>query len=82
MRLSHDQQHSFGDSQLLVRTLELACESDDLGLFGGELADLLVGLLTVENAGVVLFAPSLISEEYRPSRRRYAPPPLLRQVCS
>ena len=37
--------HSFG----------LSCESGDLGLFGCELAD----LLSVEDAGVELFAPIL-----------------------
>ncbi|QZS52569.1 hypothetical protein [Rhodococcus opacus] len=32
-------------------------ESGDLDLFGSELADLLAGLLTVEDAGVAPFAP-------------------------
>ena len=43
--------------QPLVRAGEFAGEPGDLGLLGGELADLLAGFLAGEDPGVALFAP-------------------------
>lgn len=54
---SHDFQRSLGGGQSLVRSLQLAFEACDLGLLGGEFADLVAGLLSVEDAGIALFAP-------------------------
>ncbi|NGP05136.1 hypothetical protein G6038_06480 [Rhodococcus sp. 14C212] len=51
-------------------------------LSGGEFADLLAEFGAVEDAGVALLRHSLISGEYRPSPRRYAPPPPIWQACS
>lgn len=57
MRFSHDVQRGLGGGQSLVCPGELLLEASDLGLLGGECADLRAGLLTVEDPGVALLAP-------------------------
>ena len=57
MRFSHDVQGGFGGGQSLVRAVELPLEASDLGLLGGEFADLRAGGFAVEDAGVALLAP-------------------------
>ncbi|OYD60999.1 hypothetical protein BDB13_5923 [Rhodococcus sp. OK302] len=55
--LSYDVQSGFGGGQSLVRPGKFAGQSRDLGLFGGQFADLLARFLTLEYSGIALLAP-------------------------